>query len=129
MESYPSMQESPATAYRVDGKRVELSIKRDVEKGNWDDGKGWVKGSKPEIKALKVHIEEIRRRLFECFDELFKDKRLITAEAIKNKYLYPEDTEYTLLKLFDYHNDQLAHTVEWGTLKNYFTTKSISNFS
>lgn len=107
----------------VDGQRVELSIKRDVEKGNWDDGKGSVKGSKPEIKALKVHIEEIRRRLFECFDELFKDKKLITAEAIKNKYVYPNDSEYTLLKLFDYHNDQLAHTVEWGTLKNYFTTK------
>jgi hypothetical protein len=27
----------------VDGKRVELSIKRDVEKGIWDDGKGSVK--------------------------------------------------------------------------------------
>lgn len=44
----------------VDGKRVDLSIKRDVEKGNWDDGKGSVKGLKPEIKALKVHIEEIQ---------------------------------------------------------------------
>jgi hypothetical protein len=75
MENYPSMHELPATAYRVDGKRVDLSIKRDVEKGNWDDGKG----SKPEIKALKVRIEEIRRRLFDYFDELFKDKRLITA--------------------------------------------------
>ena len=27
----------------VDGKRVDLLIKRDVEKGNWDDGKGSVK--------------------------------------------------------------------------------------
>jgi len=44
MENYPSIHKSPATAYSVDGKRVDLSIERDVEKGNGDDGKGSVKG-------------------------------------------------------------------------------------
>jgi integrase/recombinase XerD len=28
-----------------------------------------------------------------------------------------------LLKLFDYHNERSKDILEWGTLKNYFTTK------
>jgi len=42
---------------------------------------------------------------------------------IKEMFCGIEDKEYTLISLFDYHNKVMNATLEWGTLKNYFTTK------
>ncbi|MBN2743959.1 MAG: phage integrase SAM-like domain-containing protein [Marinilabiliaceae bacterium] len=50
-------------------------------------------------------------------------KQLITAEAIKNLYCGEGEKEHTLLSIFDYHNTEMKNTLEWGTLKNYFTTR------
>ena len=47
----------------------------------------------------------------------------ITPVAIKNRFLGLDDSGYSLLELFDYHNDQMQKVLKWGTLKNYFTTK------
>ncbi len=35
-----------------------------------------------------------------------------------------EKQQHTLLELIDYHNTHLKDTLEWGTLKNYFTTQN-----
>ncbi|NJO69699.1 MAG: site-specific integrase, partial [Bacteroidetes bacterium] len=40
----------------VDGKRVEVSIKRDIDVDNWSKGKGMAKGKGEEIKALNTYL-------------------------------------------------------------------------
>jgi site-specific recombinase XerD len=43
---------------------------------------------------------------------------------IKNAYLGIRSEQHTLCELMDYHNIQLKDSLEWGTLKNYFTTQA-----
>jgi integrase/recombinase XerD len=108
----------------VDGKRVEVSIKKDIEVDNWSKGKGMAKGKGEEIKALNTYLEQIRSRMVECYQHLQLKKQLITAEGVKNKYLGIEEKEHSLMSLFDYHNEQMKNVLEWGTMKNYYTTKT-----
>ena len=64
----------------VDGKRVEVSIKKDIEIDNWSHGKGMAKGKGEEIRGLNTFLEQIRSRMVECYQQLQLKKQLITAE-------------------------------------------------
>ena len=77
-----------------------------------------------EIKKLNTYLEQIRSKLVECHQELQLKNQTITAEAIKNKFLGIEEKEYSLMNLFDYHNEEMKSILEWGTMKNYYTTKT-----
>ncbi|HEY4785994.1 MAG TPA: site-specific integrase [Bacteroidales bacterium] len=108
----------------VDGQRVEISIKKDIDVENWSKGKGMAKGKGEEIKALNTFLEQIRSRMVECYQQLQLKRQLITAVAVKNKFLGIEEKEHSLMSLFDYHNEQMKNILEWGTMKNYYTTKT-----
>jgi integrase/recombinase XerD len=107
----------------VDGKRTDLALKRYIEIGNWNGAKGMAKGKSEEIRVLNTYLEQIRSRLVECYQELILEKKFITADSVKNKFCCFEEKEHSLMSLFDYHNTEMKTTLEWGTLKNYFTTR------
>ncbi len=107
----------------VDGKRTDVSLKKDILTTNWNEAKGLAKGKTDEIRNLNTYLEQIRSRLVECYQELQLKKKLITADLIKNKFCGVEEKEHSLISLFDYHNKETESTLEWGTLKNYYTTK------
>ncbi len=108
----------------VDGKRVEISIKKNIEIDSWNFGKGLAKGKNEDVKVLNTYLEQIRSRLVECYQQLQLKKQLITAEGIKSIFLGVNDKEHTLLKMFDYHYSELKYSLSKGTLKNYNVTKS-----
>ena len=108
----------------VDCRRVEVSLKQYVDPNNWNKAKGLVKGRGLEVRALNTFLEQVRGRLTECYQELQLKKKLVTADAIKNLFCGVEEKEHSLMGLFDYHNEEMKNILEWGTLKNYFTTKT-----
>lgn len=106
----------------VDGKSLDLSLKRKVPLANWDMGKGAVKGSKEEIKALAAYLEQVRNRLYACQQELEKERKLLTAESLKKRYLGEDESGKTLQELMAFHSEEMKHELAWGTQKNYHTT-------
>jgi len=107
----------------VDGQRTDIALKRTIEEVNWNGAKGMAKGKSEEIRVLNTYLEQVRGRLVECYQEILLKKKLITADAVKNKFCGYEEKEHSLVSLFDYHNTEMKTLLEWGTLKNYFTTK------
>ncbi len=107
----------------VDGKRSDITLKRNIEEANWNGAKGMAKGKSEEIRTLNTYLEQVRSRLVECYQEILLKKKLVTADLVKNKFCGNEEKEHSLISLFDYHNTEMKTTLEWGTLKNYFTTK------
>jgi hypothetical protein len=49
---------------------------------------------------------------------------VITAEAVKNAYLGQgvQLKQKTLIEMFTQHNKEMAASLKWGTMKNYYTT-------
>lgn len=72
---------------------------------------------------MNHHLDITKKRIYNAYQELLLGNQVITAELIKNKYLEIEEDQQTLVGLCDYHNEAMKETLEWGTLKNYFTTQ------
>lgn len=58
----------------------------------------------------------------ECVRQLNMEKRKLTPEAIKRRFL-GEECDRTLCGLMTYHNENMKRVLSPGTLKNYFTTE------
>ncbi len=76
-----------------------------------------------EYKNLNSFLEQVRTMLVEHYQDLIVENEEVTPTAIKNRFLGLDDSKYSLLELFDYHNSQMNKILKWGTLKNYFTTR------
>ena len=107
----------------VKGKYLDVSLKRKVELDNWDERSGTTKGRKSEAHQLNQYLEQVRNRFYECREELEKERKLVTPEAVKNRYLGNDQQGQTLMELIHYHNTEMKSVLTWGTLKNYFTTQ------
>ena len=60
--------------------------------------------------------------IFGAYDQLRREHKLITAEAVKARYLNEDVSELTLVSAFDYHNEEVSHTLAPGTAMHYRTT-------
>lgn len=107
----------------VDGRRVEISLKKWIDPKEWNNKKGLAKGTREEIKSLNHYLEEVKAKLMNCYQEMQIHKQFITAEAIKSKFLGADEKDHTLCKVVNYHNTYMKDSLAWGTMKNYFTTQ------
>ena len=107
----------------VDGSRVEISLKKWVALNLWDTRSGRLRGNRTEARDFNYFLDQIKARLLECYQELQIQKKHITAEAIKNKFLGIDREDHTLCDVVSYHNKNFENALAPGTMKNYFTTQ------
>ena len=107
----------------VDDKRKEVSVKRKLDVKLWNSKKGRANGTRQEAREINHYLDQVQNQLHGIYQEMKAGNQLVTAEAIKNQFTGAEKKEHTLVKLFDYHNEEMKESLAWGTLKNYFTTQ------
>jgi len=107
----------------VDGRSVDVSVKRRVMTSNWDCARESLMGTRSEAKQFNSYLETIRTDLTNIYTNLRNQRKPISAELIKNTYCGIAPTEQSLLGLIDYHNNHLKSKLEWGTMKDYETTQ------
>ncbi len=111
----------------VNGKRVNISTKRNIDVKDWDSAKNQAKGSRAEIQSLNKYLTRIKLSLFDYYQDMTLQRKFVSADALKNKFLGIDEHEFTLNKIIEYHNTSLKDKLAWGTLKNYFTTQKYLN--
>ena len=104
----------------VNKKRLEISLKKTIDPGLWDNAAECIKGNKPEAKQLNKYISDGRFKLLDCYRQLQRQNKIITADAIKNLFVGETKVENTLCGLMQYHSVTIK-TVR--TSKNYSTTE------
>ncbi|MGC9355016.1 MAG: site-specific integrase, partial [Mariniphaga sp.] len=107
----------------VNTSRCEISVKRRILVSSWNNGKGVATGKSPEITALNAYLEQVRSQLAGHYQDLISERKKVTVEAIKNRFIGIDESEKTLIELIDFHNIRMDSNLKWGTQKNYFTTK------
>lgn len=107
----------------VDGKRAEISLKREVSVTYWDTQAKRVKKRIPEGVHLNAYLDQVYTDLLDCHKQLSSEFKLVTAQGIKARYLGEDEQNKTLLELVQYHNLNMKMVLKPGTLKNYFTTE------
>lgn len=88
----------------VGRKRLELSLRKKIPVEFWDVKKGLVKCPKMMMQELNPYLQDIRYQLMECVRQLNMEKKKLTPEAIKRRFL-GEESDRTLCGLMRYHNE------------------------
>ena len=94
----------------VNSQRTEMSLKKAIDTGTWNQSKETVKSGK-DAKSTNSYIEQVRLRLTECYRQLKLDQQELSPEAIKNSFpgIEPErEEERTLGMLMQYHNKHMG---------------------
>lgn len=106
----------------VNGKRAELSLKRKLAISHWDATKNKLKGLSDETKLVNNYIKQVNAELFESYQKLKNENKLITSNIIKAHFIGGDENQYGISDIIEYHNEHMKSTLRWGTQKNYFTT-------
>ncbi|MCR8668662.1 site-specific integrase [Aestuariibaculum sp. M13] len=107
----------------VDGKRANISLQRRIPLSNWDSNKGKAKGSKQEAKSLNKYLDQVRAKIYQSYEDLISEDKLITAQLIKSRFLGEDRNFKTLLELFEYHNEISKEQLTSHTLRHYKVTQ------
>jgi len=108
----------------VDGKRVNLSLKKRVPVSLWDAKKKKAKGTSAQSKQINLYVEEVSTKLFQIYQDLkFKDE-LITAKLIKSLYTVDNQQSKSLKNIFSYHSQKIANTLATGSIRNFGITEN-----
>lgn len=109
----------------VDGKSVELSLKRTCSIGNWNSQAGRLNGRSDSVKSINAYLDTIQQKIYEAKRSLLEQGTIITPEAIKS-FVLGEDkgkSAKKILEIFQQHNDQMKVLVGKqyapGTLQRY----------
>lgn len=106
----------------VNGRRAELSLKRKLSITDWDTNKNKLKGLSDETKQLNHYIKQVNTQLFESYQKLKRENKLVTSSIIKSSFLGNDESSHALSDIIEYHNEHMKSTLRWGTQKNYYTT-------
>jgi integrase/recombinase XerD len=108
----------------VNGKKSEIAIKRKIPVDKWSESKKLI-GSGPDVQSFNRYLDQLINKAYKTYETLMLNDNAITAEVLKNHILgiHEEYEQITLLYLMKYHNEQVAVTLEKGSLKHYFTTQ------
>ncbi len=107
----------------VNQKRVNISLKYDVLVNTWDKNKSRVRGNSEKTRIINYYLDQVYSKLFKCYQELNAEEKLITAHAIKNRFLGIDDKHYSMQNLIDYHNDKMVHKLHKDTMRHYKTSQ------
>lgn len=107
----------------VNGQRSEISLKRTILFKGWDSSKNRGRGTTNNIRILNAYLDQVYNQLLDCQKQLLEEDKIVSANAIKARYLGEDDTHKTLKELIAYHNTTMVTVLKFGTMKNYYTTE------
>ncbi|MCG7752239.1 phage integrase SAM-like domain and Arm DNA-binding domain-containing protein [Flavihumibacter cheonanensis] len=109
----------------VDGKSVELSLKRTCNIENLNSQSSRLNGRSDSVKSLNAFLDAMQHKIYEAKRSLLEQGIILTPEAIKACVLgedYEKSTK-KILEIIQQHNDQMKVLVGKqyfpGTLQRY----------
>ena len=117
----------------LNGDTAEISLKRCIKPTLWDTTRNKAKGTSPEAAELNDYITSVRGQLFMHQRELQEAGKQITSKVLLNTFLGVGEKQWSLVELFQEHNDNLKQLIGNGfsplTLQRYDAAlKHIRNY-
>jgi len=117
----------------VNGNRAEFTTKFETTEKEWDVNRGKMAGYTKKAKEINEQLELIRMKLREHKVSMEQSNEEITAERLKMRFLGVDNSEKTILQVFDEHNAKCEKLKDKdfaaSTVERYVTCrKHIANF-
>ena len=93
----------------INGRKLNISLKRKADVDLWDSKKQRVSGKSLKSKELNQFLNQFldqeHSKLFQCYQELRLEGRVISPESIKFRYFGDCEIFFSSDDLFKYHNE------------------------
>jgi len=110
----------------VDGKRLEFSTKKFVEKTKWSNELSKMKGTSEEARSINSYLDLMKSKVLDAQMELLHRNEALSIENFKNKLLGTGERQRMLVHIFQDHNNKIKELVgkeyALGTLERYTTS-------
>ncbi len=113
--------------FTVGGITKECATTRTADPEKWCSKTNRESGKNETSKSLNFHLDDLQKRTDEAHAQLVRDRKTITAEALRDKFLGRDRPKKVLqlLEIFRLHNKQMKELIgiefEENTLKGYHT--------
>lgn len=107
----------------VNSKRVNISLKKKIDVNTWNKAKACVKGNSQEARIINQYIEQTKANIFQAYQDLKSERKLLSAQLIKARFLGEDDKKQTIKGIIKYHNEHLAHKLHKDTFRSYKTSQ------
>lgn len=84
----------------VDKRKAEIMIKRSVPVELWNQSKECSKGKDRNSQELNHYISSVRAKVLQIHRELEVDAKMVTADAIRDRYYGRDKVQHTLLEIY-----------------------------
>lgn len=108
----------------INGRKLNISLKRKVDVDLWDPKKQKLMGKSPYAKELNQFLEQERSTLFQCYQDLRMEGAVISAETIKSRYFGDREHLFALEDIFEYHNNNMFSKLKRNTTRLYITSQN-----
>ncbi len=109
----------------IDGKRIELSTSKFIEKSKWHSQSGKIKGNSEEARTINSYLDILRNKVYETEKNMINNNIDINSQTFKNKFLGIEERSHYLIILFEEHNKRMKELIglefSINTYKKYVT--------
>jgi site-specific recombinase XerD len=112
----------------VNGKRAEVSAMRKVSLSKWNAKANKVIGYTIEAKQTNRHLDVIKNRIYEIFQNQVNDEMdIVSALTIRDEFIGTNKSRKLILEMIEEHNLRMERLVgkdySFRTLQRYKTTK------
>jgi site-specific recombinase XerD len=110
----------------VDGKRLEFSTKKFIEKSKWSSELAKMKGTTEEARSINSYLDLMKSKVLDAQMELLHRNESLSIENFKSKLLGTDERQRMLIPIFQDHNNKIKELLgkEYapGTLERYKTS-------
>lgn len=92
----------------INGKRIEQSTHRSVQRSQWSSAFGRMKGHNAEAKSLNHFLDTLKNKVYAFEREMLHDRIEITHESFSAKWFGIKPVIPTVIEVFKQHNDEVA---------------------
>lgn len=107
----------------IDGKRFEVATHQHADPSLWLPGAGRVSGSSDTAAHTNMALDEIRRKVYEFRDRIYKEQREFNVNTLREKWFGQDRNTRTLLEVVRLSILDLEKLVAKGVYKRSTLTK------
>lgn len=108
----------------INGRKLNISLKRKADVDLWDPKKQRVSGKSQNSKELNQFLDQEHSKLFQCYQELRVEGKVISPENIKSRYFGDREHLFSLEDMFKYHNENMFSKLKNNTSRLYITSQN-----
>ncbi|HSI70822.1 MAG TPA: site-specific integrase [Gillisia sp.] len=108
----------------INSKILNISLKRKADIHLWDQKKRRVKGTCAKSKDLNQYLDQEYSKIFQCYQDLRIEGKVLSPENIKSKYFGGFDQIVSLEDLYKYHNENFFSKLKHNTSRLYITSQN-----